>query len=236
MIECAYCGAKFFFPGDDRYLSDRKKPKEPLLPNENIKKSGSKTTWNSPFSDSRIYKNNEPTISLGTIIAIFVVGFFVFAAIAAVIASKEDVRQVRSLPTPPPYTIPTPPPIPPINIPKLPEPNVSSEETSPLFDISYRVSWDSSIPEQHIELPTLKDADFPSEDLKTLQKTVFAQKIIRVKVKINTNGEVTDAKAVSGHEILKEAAENAARASFFAERKKPLNTVMIYYFQIKQVE
>lgn len=247
MTSCVYCGAHILITRDVSHFTE--KLKKDVLPNENIKKSGTNALWSSPFSDPNAYnesfeKTQKPIISFAGAITIFITGFFVFIVIAIGVSSKREAEPVRTLyPTPSPYKAPTPPIIPVIVFPTpLPnqsvpsEENVSSEETSSLFDISYRVSWDSSIPEQHIELPTLKDADFPSEDLKTLQKTVFAQKIVRVKVKINTNGEVTNAKAVSGHEILKEAAENAARASYFAERKKPLNTVMIYYFQIKQIE
>ena len=236
MTACVYCGAKVLIPRDDKYFVKSDKPEKQFSPNENIDQSGGNTIWNSPFSDSNIYEKPKPAISVAAAITILSIGLFIFGAVAIGISSKNEVAQLRNFPTPSPFTMPTPPPMPVITIPTLPEEDISSEETSPLFDISYRVSWDSSIPEQHIELPTLKDVDFPADDLKTLQKTVFAQKIIRVKVKINTNGEVTDAKAVSGHQILKDAAENAARASYFAERKKSLNTTLVYHFQIKQIE
>lgn len=248
MTSCVYCGAHILITRDVSHFTTEE-PKKEDLANENIKKTETNTVWSSPFSDPNAYnesfeKSQKPIISIAAALTICITGFFVFIVIVVGVSSKRKVEPVRTLyPTPSPFKAPTPPIIPVIVFPTpMPnqdaasEENVSSEETSPLFDISYRVSWDSSIPEQHIELPTLKDVDFPADDLKTLQKTVFAQKIIRVKVKINTNGEVTDAKAVSGHQILKDAAENAARASYFAERKKSLNTTLVYHFQIKQIE
>lgn len=236
MTACIYCGAKVLIPRDDKHFREDGKQEKRISPNENINQSGGNTIWNSPFSDSNIYEKPKPAVSVAAAVTILFVGFFIIVAVAVGLSSKKKVEPALNLPKQTPFPMPTPPPMPVINIPKLPELNVSPEEDLPLFDVSYRVSWDSSIPEQHIQLPTLKDVDFPSDDLKTLQKTVFAQKIIRVRIKINTNGEVTDAKAVSGHQILKDAAENAARASYFAERKKPLDTTLVYHFQIKQIE
>ena len=237
ITECGYCGAKVLMPRGDEYFLETDEPDKKILPNENIKKSGTQTIWNSPFSDLSSYgetfekkrKSNNPFVA---VVVVLCAGFFVFVAIIAGIASKKKAEQTRAFPTPRAYSTPLPSYTP---FPVYPAP-AAEEEPEITFDISYRVSWDSSIDEQHIELPTLKNADFPSGDLKTLKKTVFAQKIIRVKVRIDTNGEVTDAKAVSGHKLLQEAAENAARASYFTERKKPVNTVLTYYFQIKQIE
>ena len=237
ITECSYCEAKVLMPrrGDEYFLETDESDKK-VLPNENIIKSGTKIVWNSPFSDLQRYgetfektgKSNNPFV---TVVVVVCVGFFVFIAIVAGVASKKKAQQTRAYPTPRTYSTPLPT-YTPVTVYATP----AAEEPEITFDISYRVSWDSAISEQHIELPTLKDVDFPSDDLKTLKKTVFSQKIIRVKVRIDTNGEVTDAKAVSGHKILKEAAENAAKASYFTERKKPVNTVLTYYFQIKQIE
>lgn len=235
ITECGYCGAKVLMPRGDEYFLETDESKV-NVPNTNIKKTGTQTTWSSPFSDLQSYgetfeKKQKPNNPFVAVVVVVCVGFFVFMAIVAGVASKKKAEQTRALPTPRIYSTPIPfyTPFPVGSAPLPEEPEIT-------FDISYRVSWDSAIDEQHIELPTLKNADFPSNDLKTLKKTVFAQKIIRVKVRIDTNGEVTDAKAVSGHKILKEAAENAARASYFTERKKPVNTVLTYYFQIKQIE
>ena len=237
ITECGYCGAKILLPRGDEYFLEPNESKINASSNQNIKKTGTQATWSSPFSDLQNYgetfekkqKSSNPFVS---VVVVLCVGFFVFIAIIAGVASKKKAeRQTRAFPTPGIYSTPIPYYTPfPVDSTSLPE------EPEITFDISYRVSWDSAIDEQHIELPTLKNADFPTSDLKTLKKTVFAQKIIRVKVRIDTNGEVTEAKAVSGHKILKEAAENAARASYFMERKKPINTVLTYYFQIKQIE
>lgn len=236
MIECNYCEAKILMPRNDRSVPAVDESKKRILPNDNIKKSGAQTIWNSPFSDQNVYsetfgKNYKPNNTVAVAITVLCVGFFILAAIFGVAVSKGKRAQTRATPTPYTYSTPIISNTPYV-IYSTPQPDASE----PIYDISYRVSWDSAISEQHIELPTLKNVDFPSEDLKTLKKTVFAQKIIRVKVRIDTNGEVVQAQAVSGHKLLKDAAETAARASFFTERKKPLDTVITYYFQIKQLD
>lgn len=237
ITECSYCEAKVLLPQSDEYFLETEESDKKSLPHENIIKSGTKTVWNSPFSDLQCYgetfeKSGKSSNPFAVAAVVICAGFFVFIAIVAGVASKKRAaQQTQTYPTPRIYSTPLPT-YTPVTVYSTP----TAEEPDITFDINYRVSWDSAIDEQHIELPTLKDADFPSNDLKTLKKTVFAQKIIRVKVRIDTNGEVTEAKAVSGHKILREAAENAARASYFTGRKKPVNTVLTYYFQIKQIE
>lgn len=235
ITQCCYCGARVLLPRGSEYDLEINESKEDV-PNENIKKVGTKVIWNSPFSDPHIYgetfhqqrKSGNSFVAAAVIICAV---FFVLIAIVAGVASKKRTEKAKVYPTPRAASTPfsTDPPYA-INLKPV------TEEPEITFDINYRVSWDSAVSEQHIELPSLKHADFPSNDLKTLKKTVFAQKIIRVKVRIDTSGEVTDAKAVSGHKILREAAESAARASYFNERKKPINTVLTYYFQIRQIE
>jgi len=236
MTECTYCEAKVLIPRNNKYFLETDESEKRISPNENIKKSGTQTIWNSPFSDQSVYsetfdKNHKSKNNVAAVITVLCVGFFVLIVISAGVSSRKKAAQTRVFSTPYKYSTPIPSytPFPVYSTPLPEEPEIT-------FDLSYRVSWDSAISEQHIELPTLKDVDFPSDDLKTLKKTVFAQKIIRVRVRIDANGEVVQAKAISGHQLLKDAAENAARASFFTERKKPLNTVITYYFEIKQIE
>lgn len=236
ITECTYCEAKVLIPRNEKYFLETDESEKKISPNENIRKSGMQTIWNSPFSDQSVYsetfdKNHKSNNPFVTVITVLCAGFFVLVAILAGVASRKKEAQIQVYSTPYKYSTPIPSYTPfPVYSTSLPE------EPELTFDLSYRVSWDSAISEQHIELPTLKDVDFPSNDLKTLKKTVFAQRIIRVKVRIDANGEVVQAKAISGHQLLKDAAENAARASFFTERKKPLDTVITYYFEIKQIE
>lgn len=232
---CDYCGANVLIAADKTFIAAP--PKKDIPPNPNIRKSGENALWNSPFSDPTIYgeanKRKPPFISVPTAVGLLCAGFFIFIVVAVSVSSKKKPEPARLLAaTPAPYAPPTPIFVPPV----FPTPLPQIEEDGPVFNFSYRVSWDSAIPEQHIELPTLKDVDFPSNDLKTLRKTVFAQKIVRVKIRIDTNGEVVRATAVSGHQILRTAAETAALASYFAERRKPLDTTLVYHFQIKQSE
>jgi DNA-directed RNA polymerase subunit RPC12/RpoP len=101
-------------------------------------------------------------------------------------------------------------------------------------NINYQVSvtWDGSNDMEHFENPSIDMTKLPTSDEKELKKTVFKNRSVPVKVTIDENGEVTEAKAISGHPILKEAAENAARKTLFANRRKPTTRLLTYIFRL----
>jgi len=101
-------------------------------------------------------------------------------------------------------------------------------------NINYQVSvnWDGANDMEHFENPNIDMTKLTTSDEKELKKTVFKNRSVPVKVTIDENGEVTEAKAISGHPILKEAAENAARKTLFANRKKPTTRLLTYIFRL----
>lgn len=101
-------------------------------------------------------------------------------------------------------------------------------------NINYQVSvtWDGANDMEHFENPSIDMTKLTTSDEKELKKTVFKNRRVPVKVTIDENGEVTEAKAVSGHPILKEAAENAARKTLFANRSKPTTRLLTYIFRL----
>ena len=110
-----------------------------------------------------------------------------------------------------------------------------TESPTPMPEISFRtyVKYTTNIGAEHLEHPTLEAGELPTLDKKELQKTVFAQKRIQVRVTINENGEVTDAKALNGHAVLQESSIRAARKCLFSERKKETQTVLTFIFVLE---
>jgi hypothetical protein len=114
---------------------------------------------------------------------------------------------------------------------KMPTP-IKMPTVYPQINYQVSVKWSGSNDMEHFENPNIDTAKLPTSDEKELKKTIFANRSVQVKITINENGEVTEAKAVSGHLILKEAAENAARKTLFANRQKPTNRVLTYIFRL----
>jgi hypothetical protein len=104
----------------------------------------------------------------------------------------------------------------------------------PRINYSVDVKWTGSDDMEHYEMPSIDVTKLPTADTKQLKKTVFANRSVQVKVTIDENGEVSEAKAISGHPILKEAAENAARKTLFSNRPKPTNRVLTYVFRLTE--
>lgn len=106
------------------------------------------------------------------------------------------------------------------------------ETIEPPVNISYRayVQYDSNIGADHVEIPTIELEQLPTNDIKELKKTVFATRRIRVKIKIDENGEVLEAKALNGHQVLQESSVRAAKKSLFSNRRKPATTTLSYIY------
>jgi DNA-directed RNA polymerase subunit RPC12/RpoP len=94
------------------------------------------------------------------------------------------------------------------------------------------VKWDGSNDMEHFQMPNIDSSKLKTSDTKELKKTVFANRSVQVRITIDENGEVSEAKAVSGHPILKEAAEDAARKTLFSNRRKPSKRLLTYIFRL----
>lgn len=100
----------------------------------------------------------------------------------------------------------------------------------PSFSYKTSVSYNSLINAELIETPKINPEQVDNLTFEDLKKDVFKEKRIRVEIKINADGEVTDAKALNGHEILKESSVRAAKESLFAPRKGERKTTLTYIF------
>ncbi|HEY0429794.1 MAG TPA: hypothetical protein VGC76_18570 [Pyrinomonadaceae bacterium] len=102
----------------------------------------------------------------------------------------------------------------------------------PNINYTVTVKWDGSDDMEHFEVPSIDQTKLPTSDIKELKKTIFANRSVQVRVTIDENGEVSEAKAISGHPLLKEASEIAARKSLFSNRSKPTSRLLNYFFHI----
>jgi len=154
-----------------------------------------------------------------------VVGTVVFLTIVFIIAGKKtaDDRANSAKKSFAATTTPgaPPPPFPTVN------PTVY-----PRITYEVEVKWIGDDDMEHYEVPSIDETKLPTGDGKELKKTVFKNRRAEVKITIDENGDVTEAKAISGHPILKEAAENAARKTLFANRRKPTTRLLTYIFRL----
>ncbi|CAN5509910.1 hypothetical protein BH10ACI1_BH10ACI1_03710 [soil metagenome] len=114
-----------------------------------------------------------------------------------------------------------------IRIPRFPTP-------TPYPQINYEVKaeWSGSDDLEHLENPQIDMSKLPTTNYAELKKTVFKNRVVRVRVTIETTGEVSTAEIISGHPILAEATVNAAKKNLFNSRSKPTTRVLTYYFRL----
>jgi hypothetical protein len=96
------------------------------------------------------------------------------------------------------------------------------------------MSWEGPADNEYFESPDVdfsKVADMTSEEVR---KTVFKNRVVKLRVVIGTEGEITDVKTISGHPLLVEAATASARKSVFNSRSKPTTRILTYTFRVLQ--
>jgi DNA-directed RNA polymerase subunit RPC12/RpoP len=104
---------------------------------------------------------------------------------------------------------------------------------TPPPDISYRayVKYNTNIGAEYTEIPTIELEQLPTDMTEAeIKKALFKQKRIKVQISINKDGEVTEAKALNGHEVLKESSVRAAKKSLFSPRRRETKTTLTYIF------
>lgn len=83
------------------------------------------------------------------------------------------------------------------------------------------------------EFPKYSNFDLPTWDEDELLSGVFSERNIEVEVKIDKNGNVTSAKALNGHQFLREICQQAAlKTTFFPPVMAEVT--LIYKFAVKK--
>lgn len=104
---------------------------------------------------------------------------------------------------------------------------------TPFPDFSYRayVKYATNLGAEHLEIPTIEPEQLPPDMTEDeIKKALFKQKRIRVRISISKEGEVTEAEALNGHEVLKESSVKAAKKSLFSTRRRETKTTLTYIF------
>ena len=112
--------------------------------------------------------------------------------------------------------------------------SVSSEPAKPLPVVNYqpRVSWDGPNDMENFDDPEVdisSVSDLTSDEVK---KTVFKNRTVKLRVVINTEGEIDTVEKISGHPLLVDAATRSAKRSIFRSRAKPTTRVLTYTFRL----
>jgi len=205
IVDCEYCGA--------RIMMDRGEPVVPPRP----------STVDTP--DFELEVESDPTNSFVTVaggaVALIIVFLVVFAMIPK--SRQPDAYKLSTVPA-----TPTPNPAyawtAPVNI----------EPSKPLPVVNYqpRVSWDGPNDMEYFDDPDVdvsSVSDLTSEEVKN---TVFKNRVVKLRVVINTEGEIDSVETISGHPILVEAATGSAKRSIFKSRSKSTTRILTYTFRL----
>lgn len=157
--------------------------------------------WTPPVSASKagwvLTLGAFAVIGLG-IMTFAAIGYFGYQAITNVIQKAQEERERREISGPtPPQTYPTPP----INIYPLPTPSTRNPSNGKTISGGVLNG---------------KATELPKPVYPAAAKAVRASGAVNVQVMVDENGKVTSASAVSGHPLLRQSAEMAARDAKFS--------------------
>lgn len=221
---CDYCGAKILIEENKERIieiRDRVTPSPPKKTYPQLDKQERDRLFNTMVelnNDDDSYDDTKRTITI--ILAVFIIGFFTVAPIILVsvfksVKSKKPEKKTEF-----------------VSVNQTPTPEIIYQPPEPVPDIKYRsyVQYNTDIDADLIELPVIKLEQLPTTDLKELKKTVFASRKIRVRITIDENGDVSEAKALNGHQVLRDSSIEAAKKSLFSSRKRKTTTVLTYIY------
>ncbi len=123
-----------------------------------------------------------------------------------------------------PYTYPTPS-----------SGSVSSEVPAkpiPVVNYQPRIAWDGPNDLEHFDSPEVDISSVSHLTTEEVKKTVFKDRTVKLRVVINTEGEIDTVETISGHPLLVEAASASAKRSIFRSRAKPTTRVLTYTFRV----
>ena len=203
IINCDYCGARLIL--DPR----RPAPVPPPVPAPS-------------FEFANVERPNATSFAVG-IAALFlipiIIVFFVYLGQSQ---RKPERAEPSYVYTPPPSPYPAP------------AWSVSTEPAKPTPIVNYqpRVSWDGPNDMEHFADPEVDISSVAHLSSDEIKKTVFKDRTVKLRVVINTEGEIDDVTTVSGHPILVQAATQSARSSIFRSRSKPTTRILTYTFRL----
>ena len=152
--------------------------------------------------------------------AALLIPFFIFVIVLANKPKRTEPARYVSPPTPAPIS------------PVWNPPSFEPSKPVPVVNYQPRVSWDGPNDMEHFESPDVDISSVSHLTTEEVKKTVFKNRTVKLRVVINTEGEIDDVVTISGHPILVEAATKSAKSSIFRSRSKPTTRVLTYTFRV----
>ena len=205
IINCDYCGARLIL--DARKAAPVRPPTPVSAPD---------------FEFANVERPNATSFAVG-FAALFLIPIII---VSFVYLSKPDSPPETAEPSRIYATPPTPYP--------TPFWAVSTEPVKPMPVVNYqpRVSWDGPNDMEHFADPDVDISSVAHLSSEEVKKTVFKDRTVKLRVVINTEGEIDDVQTISGHPLLVDAATQSAKSSIFRSRSKPTTRVLTYTFRV----
>lgn len=221
---CDYCGAQILIEENKKRIIEIRDEVTPPPPKRTFPKLDKRErdrlfkTLVEQNNDANSYDDTRKTLTV--VLAIFAIGLFTFVPIVlvAIFKAANSVKNTKKADF--------------VSVEKTPTPKIVYPTPKPLPDIKYRsyVQYNTDIDADLLELPVIRLEQLPTTDLKELKKTVFANRKIRVRITIDENGDVSEANALNGHQVLRDSSIEAAKKSLFSSRKRKTTTVLTYIY------
>ena len=106
------------------------------------------------------------------------------------------------------------------------------EKPIPVVNYQPRLSWDGPNDIEYFADPEVDISSVSHMTSEEVEKTVFKNRVVKLRVVINTEGEIDDVTTISGHPILVEAATASAKRTIFRARSKPTQRLLTYTFRV----
>lgn len=205
IIDCDYCGARIL-------LNRQTPPVVPIDPPRFVAEP--------EFKASEGAALKIISVAVGSVILIPAV---IFAIVLINKPQKTEPTKVYSAPSPAPYAYPTP---------AWGVPASEPQKSVPVVNYQPRVSWDGPNDMEHFDEPQVDVSSVSHLTTEEVKKTVFKNRTVKLRVVINTEGEIDNVETISGHPILVEAATESAKRCIFRSRSKPTSRVLTYTFRV----
>ncbi len=113
-----------------------------------------------------------------------------------------------------------------------PAPETTPTRPVPVVNYQPRISWDGPNDLEHFAEPEVDISSVSHLTSEEVKNTVFKNRIVKLKVVINTEGEIDEVEPVSAHPILIDAATASAKQTIFKSRSKPTTRILTYTFRV----
>lgn len=107
-----------------------------------------------------------------------------------------------------------------------------SQKPAPVVNYQPRLSWDGPNDIEYFDDPVVDISSVSHLTTEEIKASVFKNRIVKLRVVIDTQGEIESVETISGHPILVEAATASAKRSVFRSRSKPTTRVLTYTFRV----